>query len=95
MEVRMDAVEENSIGAQQGGGFKPPRRVPFVCEALGWSVPTLYRRMAQGRFPRPMKLTDRTVGFTDDQISAELASRKQSTGAPRTHARAKELEAVA
>lgn len=39
-------------------------RMTEVIGMYGVSKPTLYRMMNQGRFPRPIKLSKRAVGWT-------------------------------
>lgn len=45
-------------------------------EALtGLSHATIYRHLRAGSFPRPIRLTDRLVGWLERDIEAWLASR--------------------
>jgi prophage regulatory protein len=45
-------------------------------EALtGLSRATIYRHLRAGTFPRPIRLTDRLVGWLERDIEAWLASR--------------------
>lgn len=39
-------------------------RLPEVLGMYGFSKPTVYRMMALGRFPKPVKLSLRAVGWT-------------------------------
>ena len=50
-------------------------RLPDVKAQTGLSRSTLYSLMAQGRFPKPIKLGERAVGWTEAEISAWLESR--------------------
>ena len=44
-------------------------REPAVCKATGWSHATLWQRIKDGMFPRPVKLGARAVGwFTSDIV---------------------------
>jgi len=47
-----------------------------VLELTGWSVSTLYEKMAEGRFPRPVKLdpTGRAVGWLKPEVEAHQAA---------------------
>jgi len=43
-------------------------RLPDVLTMYGFSKPTVYRLMAQGRFPRPVQLSKRAVGWLDSSL---------------------------
>jgi prophage regulatory protein len=46
-------------------------RLPAVIEATGLSRPTIYRHMAAGRFPRPVKLLgERAVAWPEAEVAA-------------------------
>ncbi len=47
----------------------------------GLSRSTLYAQMAEGTFPRPVRLGKRAVGWTDSTITRWLESRKTSDAA--------------
>ena len=51
-------------------------RRPAVETLTGLSRSTLYAMMAEGRFPRPIKLGERAVGWSETEISAWLEDRK-------------------
>lgn len=56
-------------------------RLPDVKAQTGLSRSTLYAMMAGGRFPKPMKLGERAVGWTEADIAAWLESRKAARDA--------------
>lgn len=45
-------------------------RLPQVEEATGESRSTIYLRIKQGKFPRPVKLGAKSVGWPEDEIAA-------------------------
>ena len=47
-------------------------RRPKVLEVTGWSVSTLYEKVANGSFPKPVKLDPRgrAVGWLETEIEA-------------------------
>ena len=51
-------------------------RRPEVEACIGLSRSTLYAMMADGEFPRPLRLGKRAVGWSDAAISEWLESRK-------------------
>jgi prophage regulatory protein len=53
-------------------------RRPEVEQTTGLSRSTLYAMMADGAFPRPVKLGKRAVGWRASDITAWLESREQS-----------------
>ena len=52
-------------------------RRPDVEFATGLSRSTLYAMMAEGAFPKPIKLGKRAVGWREADIAAWLESRAQ------------------
>jgi prophage regulatory protein len=60
-------------------------RKPAVLAATGWSNSTLYEKIAQGKFPKPVKLDPdgRAVGWFEDQIDEiqKAAVDRQTAGA--------------
>ncbi len=56
-------------------------RRPVVQQVTGLSRSTIYAMMAEGTFPRPVRLGRRAVGWRTDDISAWLESREQSDAA--------------
>ena len=50
-------------------------RVRAVVKKIGVSKSTLYRMVNSGRFPPPIKLGARAVGWRSDEIEAWLAGR--------------------
>ena len=45
-------------------------RLPQVVEATGETRSTIYKRIAEGEFPKPVKLGAKSVGWVEDEISA-------------------------
>ncbi|MGH8322809.1 MAG: helix-turn-helix transcriptional regulator [Steroidobacteraceae bacterium] len=50
-------------------------RLPAVKTRTGLSRSTIYLRVAQGTFPRPVSLGGRAVGWVDGEIQSWLAER--------------------
>lgn len=50
-------------------------RLPEVIERTSLSRSTIYEMMAQGRFPRPVKLNLRSNGWVESEINDWLDSR--------------------
>lgn len=53
-------------------------RRPDVQSVTGLSRSTLYAMMAEGAFPKPVKLGKRAVGWRTSDVAAWLESRKES-----------------
>ena len=53
-------------------------RIGAVCAAVGCSRPTLYRWMAAGIFPRPIKLGPKNIGWRSTEIEQWLNSRERA-----------------
>lgn len=51
-------------------------RFPRVTEKTGLPRATIYREMAEGRFPKPVKLSKRAVGWREHVIDAWIAERE-------------------
>lgn len=56
-------------------------RLPKVLLAAALSRSTVYAMIADGRFPKPMKLGERAVGWPEVEIAAWLESRKAARDA--------------
>jgi prophage regulatory protein len=50
-------------------------RLPAVKSRTGLSRSTIYLRVSQGIFPRPVSLGGRAVGWVEDEIQSWLAER--------------------
>jgi prophage regulatory protein len=54
-------------------------RLPQVVEATGETRSTIYKRIAEGEFPKPVKLGAKSVGWVEDEIAqyneARIAAR--------------------
>ncbi|WP_106231275.1 helix-turn-helix transcriptional regulator [Halomonas ventosae] len=55
-------------------------RLPEVRAMVGLSIPTIYRQMKQGTFPKSVKLTPngRAVGWYRSEVEDWQASRRQT-----------------
>jgi len=51
-------------------------RIDAVCIITGLSVPTIYRMMSQGYFPRPLKITSHARAWRLSDINAWIDSRE-------------------
>lgn len=49
------AIELETAITLHKAGFDSTVRKPVVCAVKGWSRATLYRRIAEGNFPKPLK----------------------------------------
>ena len=58
----------------ESGLSQPPRilRLPAVRARTGLARSTIYLRIAQGRFPRPIALGERAVGWIEVEVDAWL-----------------------
>lgn len=54
-------------------------RIGSVSSITGLSVPTIYRMMSQGGFPRPLKITSHARAWRLSDINAWIDSRVQAT----------------
>ena len=50
-------------------------RLPAVKARTGLSRSTIYLRVAEGTFPKPVSLGGRAVGWVEDEIQSWLAER--------------------
>ena len=62
-------------------------RLPEVKARTGLSRSTIYLRVAEGKFPPPINLGERSVGWLESEIDAWIAkrielSRRQPVSAP-------------
>lgn len=55
-------------------------RVDTVCTITGLSVPTVYRLMAQGAFPRPLKITNHARAWKLSEVMDWIDNRERETG---------------
>jgi len=49
-------------------------RLPAVKARTGLSRSTIYQRVAEGNFPKPVNLGKRAVGWLESEISQHLAA---------------------
>lgn len=54
-------------------------RLPAVTALTGLSRSTIYLRMAARRFPRPVRLGDRAVGWIESEVHQWLEERIQAS----------------
>ena len=52
-------------------------RLPDVVEVTGLGRSTIYAKVAQGQFPKPIKLGDRAVGWVDAEIYDWVLSKRE------------------
>jgi prophage regulatory protein len=45
-------------------------RLPQVVEATGETRSTIYKRIAEGEFPKPVRLGMKSVGWVEEEIAA-------------------------
>jgi len=57
-------------------------RLPSVIDVTGYSKSRIYALIKEGRFPAPLKLGDRAVGWRQSDIDAWIASRQPSLPSP-------------
>ncbi len=55
-------------------------RMPDVKERTGLSSSTIYAMMADGRFPRPIRIGKRAVGWPSDVVDGWLLDRPSAAG---------------
>lgn len=48
-------------------------RLPAVCEKSGLARSTIYRLMETGKFPRAIKLSERAIGWREEDIEQWLS----------------------
>jgi len=53
----------------------PILRMPAVQEVTGWTRTTVYKNVKAGRFPRPLKLGERSIGWLESEVDAWQAAR--------------------
>jgi len=54
-------------------------RLPLVKARTGLSRSTIYLRIAEGTFPKPVSLGDRAVGWLESEIESWLSSRVEAS----------------
>lgn len=55
-------------------------RLPAVKTRTGLSRSTIYLRVSQGSFPRPVRLGERAVGWLEGEIQSWLTERIAASG---------------
>jgi len=66
-------------------------RLPAVKARTGLSRSTIYLRVAEGKFPKPISLGARAVGWVDVEVDAWLAGQIElSRGEPRGRSQVQE-----
>jgi prophage regulatory protein len=66
---------EKVISLSKAGGGTRILRVAEVCNRTGMSKPHIYALGAQGKFPKPIKLSARASGWIESEVEAFLAAR--------------------
>jgi prophage regulatory protein len=51
------------------------QRPKVVAKRIGYGKTSLYRLVAQGKFPKPIQLGERAVAWPSDQVDAWIAER--------------------
>ena len=59
-------------------------RAPQVAERTGLSIPSLYRLMAEGGFPRSIPLSHQARGWIEHEVDAWLQERVAARDAERS-----------
>jgi prophage regulatory protein len=57
-------------------------RLPAVIKSTGLSRSTIYLRLAEGKFPRPVNLGARSIGFVESEIDDWIAERIRASRTP-------------
>lgn len=57
-------------------------RVPQVLERVPFRRTTLYQEVRAGRFPQPLKLTPKAIGWLEVEVDAWIAARAAERAAP-------------
>lgn len=52
-------------------------RIKQICEITALSKATIYREIKKGRFPSPIQLTERNVGWLLSEVNDWVSSRKK------------------
>jgi prophage regulatory protein len=79
---------------------KRVNRLPTVKDRTGHSTSTIYQLMAEGLFPRPIKLGPRAVGWIEEEVDHYIEQRIAARDAEietknqRRTARASQMEAA-
>ena len=65
------------------GDIDPPEdriyRLPEVLERTGLKKSSIYAMVEEGRFPPPVQLTPRAIGWHAHEVKAWIRSRKKTT----------------
>lgn len=54
-------------------------RIQAVIDKTGLPKASIYREMARGRFPRPIKLSEKAIGWRDSDIDEWIEQRAEIT----------------
>ena len=63
-------------------------RLPQVEEATGESRSTIYKRISEGKFPKPVKLGTKSVGWVEEEVAAYNEARIAARDAAADNGRA-------
>ena len=67
--------EENEKGVTEARRVTRLVRLPEVQHRVGLGRSTIYRWMAEGKFPRPVQLGGYAVAWAEDEIETWIAGR--------------------
>lgn len=56
-------------------------RLPEVCQITGLAKATIYKKVADGSFPKIIKLTSRSSGFLEEDVFNWIEARIQASTA--------------
>jgi len=68
-------------------------RLPAVCSRCGLSRSSIYLKIANGDFPRPISLGARAVGWIASEVDSWLADRRTVSRSPAVEAATKAAQA--
>ena len=72
--------QEPSLNPAQNYSSQPKLqkhyRIGEVAEVTGHAVASIYRLMSEGKFPRPIKISERSVAWPENVLVAYMAERE-------------------
>lgn len=68
------------VGEQESGAPARVLRLPAVLARTGLSRSTIHRRLAEGRFPKPVALGPRAVGWIEAEVDQWIRQIAASRG---------------
>lgn len=76
-QLSMPFLVESDENASRNADFKRVLRLKEVRHKTGLGRSTIYRWMAEGRFPKPVRLGARSVAWIEHEIDDWLMSRSR------------------